>query len=314
MDRINIAGMSLGGGRKDKFFFCLLEYYSDSERWFLKSVLQVKDEDAEDGDDAIRKWATDFNLKDLVVDFPLTTPPCHDCELDCPGMKICPAEEVRDVRERMQVLLDTDKEIFEHHPKSYEKDRQEASEIRPSFNVLEKKPDNHILSKSFKRRLRKGFLPYWNRPIDVWVWENYYDHLLHFFNAGFDSFGNASTMLMSRFAYLRRHLPEGLSYYETSTYICLIELLRSKIITKSMITNLKDIDQGVNARALICKAIEEHLGIFIYEHDMNLICKNPKAFDSFLLAVTGHRVVLNEVSVLPRWCKGDGQSFAVPKF
>ena len=49
----NIAGMSMKGGRKDNFFFCLLEHFDDGDRWFLRSLLQVKDEEDLAGDEGI---------------------------------------------------------------------------------------------------------------------------------------------------------------------------------------------------------------------------------------------------------------------
>lgn len=310
----NIAGMSLSGGRKDKFFFCLLEYYEESERWFLKSMLQVKDEAKMDGDDAIRKWVNDFEVEDLVVDFPLTNPACHGCELDCPGLKDCSVEEVRVIRDRMNMHLSTDQEIFENDPKDYERERAESLEVQPSRDLLEKAPSTHLLSKSFKRRLRKGFLPYWNRPIDLWVWENYYDQLLTMFNNSYDSFGNASLMLLSRFAYLKRHLSRDMELYETFVPLCLIELHRADILTKNTILNLKDIELGVQARLAVVKKIEEDFKIFIYEHDLELIIRNPKAFDSFILALVGQRAVMRKTNKLPGWTRESTESFLVPSF
>ena len=83
------------GGRKDNFYFCLLDHFEESNRWFLKSVLQVQDDDeVKDGDDAIRSWIDKFEIRNLVIDFPLTRPACYDCELECPGISKCPVPEV----------------------------------------------------------------------------------------------------------------------------------------------------------------------------------------------------------------------------
>lgn len=314
MNKTNIAGLSLSGGRKDNFFFCLLEYYGDTERWFLKSLLQVKDETEMGGDDAIRKWAEDFDIQDLVVDFPLTNPPCHECELECPGIKNCLVDDVRLVRERMFTLLETDREIHVNDPKLYERDRVESQTIQGERESLKKQPSIPMLSKSFKRRMRKGFLPYWNRSIDLWIWENYYDQLLKLFNVSYDSFGNASLMLLSRFAYIQRHLPQKINLFETFIPLVMIELLRSNIIGQNMIKNLKDIEGNTQARLSIVKSIEDKLGIFIYEHDLNLLCHNPKAFDSFLLAVTGQMIVQDSLKTIPSWCKKDNHHFAIPEF
>ena len=309
MEKVSIAGLSLGGSRKDNFFFCLLEYYSDSKRWFLKSILHIPqkgpDGATNNGNNVLREWASGFNIKHLVVDFPLSSPPCYECGLSCPGMEVCPVDEVIYAKGRMDSLLKGDQELYRYSPKDYEQKRCKTEDTPPS---------DSLLSKAFKRKLRKGFLPYWNRSVDVWVWENYYDHLLAHFNVVFDSFGNTSVMLMSRFAYLKRHLPPDLTYYETSPLLCLLELLRGKIVSKNHILQLKDLSKGARARLTIVKAIETKLKIFIYDHDLDLMTKNPKAFESFLLALTGQRVILDEMVHIPSWCLESSSHFIVPKF
>ena len=42
------------------FIFASLEYYPENGRWFLKSLLPVKDEEANDSDEAIRAWIHNF--------------------------------------------------------------------------------------------------------------------------------------------------------------------------------------------------------------------------------------------------------------
>src|SRR5690606_18917917 len=98
--------MSLGGGRKENFFFSLLEYYPEKKRWFLKSLHQVRDEEIRDRDEIITTWIDTYGLKQLVVDFPLSRPPCEDSCLDnCTGAKSCPRPDVIKVREEMEKLL-----------------------------------------------------------------------------------------------------------------------------------------------------------------------------------------------------------------
>lgn len=211
----NVAGMSLGGGRKENFFFSLLEYYPEKGRWFLKSLHQVKDEEIRDRDEIIASWVLQYGLKQLVVDFPLSKPPCEEaCLATCLGAKECPRPQVLEVRAEMQKLLDEDAEFHRKNPKKYEQERLAAQEVDYSKNILKKNTDEHLLSKSFKRKLRKGFTPYWHRPIDFWVWKNYYDQLLDVFRVSYESFGNVSVMLLARLNYLLRHLPEDLTMYE----------------------------------------------------------------------------------------------------
>ena len=314
MESNNIAGMSMKGGRKDNFYFCLLEFYPDSDRWFLKSLLQVKDEEGRDGDDAVREWIEDFNLRRLVVDFPLSSPACHTCQLDCPGVEACPRPEVSPVRERIKRLLQEDMEILEHHPKTYERKRNMDDEIDVSRDILDKEAHEHILSRPFKRRLKKGFLPYWNRAIDFWIWRHYYDQLLDIFNSSYDSFGNTSLMLISRFSYLRRHFPNDLELFESNAPVILIELLRSKIIARKDIDLLSDIEFGVEARLDIIKKIEKKLAIFIYDRDLEILARQPRAFESFLMAVAGQNIQIGKNRKTPDWTGPEQTKFIAPNF
>lgn len=303
-----IAGMSLGGGKKENFFFCLIEFYEQENRWFLKSLNQVKDESKLTNDEIITTWIEGTEVKKMIVDFPLSKPACETCELVCPGMNFCPQPEVEQVRREISSLLGVDQQLNLKNPKKYEQERVEDNKIHYTQNVLSKDTDQHILSKSFKRKLKKGFVPYWNRPIDFWVWRNYYDQMLSLFNISFDSFGNVSVMLLHKFNYLLRHLPRDLSIMESSTHLCLIELYRANIIGKKNLMDLRDLNVATLARVQIAKAIEKKLNLFIYEKDLELISKHPKAFDSFLLALTGRNHILGQLR------ETNSSEFIVPHF
>ena len=122
--------MSLGGGRKENFFFSLLEYYPEKKRWFLKSLHQVKDEEIRDRDEIITSWVNQYGLKQLVVDFPLSRPPCEEsCLSNCPGAHSCPRDSVVEVRCEMKKLLDEDAKFQKENPKKYEQDRAASLEI-----------------------------------------------------------------------------------------------------------------------------------------------------------------------------------------
>src|SRR5574343_59319 len=104
-----MSGMSMKGGRRDKFFFCLMEYYEKENRWFLKSLMQVKDEENKQGDEAIHAWIAESGLKGLVVDFPLTTPFFQTCTLSCPGVDFCPIKRNKNVLGIMNQILQEDR-------------------------------------------------------------------------------------------------------------------------------------------------------------------------------------------------------------
>ena len=314
MERKNIAGMSMKGGKKDNFFFCQIEFFEDQNRWFLRSLLQVKDEAGREGDEAIHAWIEDLNVKELIVDFPLTSPACQTCEIQCPGIKKCPVPTVNAVQEGISNILAEDARLNKENPKRYEQERNKDDEFDFSKDILSKESTHHILSRAFKRRLKKGFTPYWNRTLDFWVWTRYYDQLLSLFNSSFDSFANTSLMILSRFAFLRRHFPPQLELFEGNINIALIELLRAGIILKKDIINMYDMELCIEARLDIIKKIESKLNIFIYDNDLEVIVKNPRAFNSFILAVIGQSIHLESSRELPEWTLPSESKFIVPSF
>ena len=314
MNNTKIAGMSLGGGRRENFFFCLLEYFPERKRWFLTGLNQYREHSLSDHNQVALNWINDYRLEELVVDFPLTGVPCDLCELECPGIEKCIDPGVMRVRERMGEHLNSDYDYEKEHPKRYERERTKDLEYDHNHDILKKENTVPLLSRSFKRRLKKGFIPYWNRPVDLWVWENYYDQLLSLFEGSYDSFGNVSIMLMKRFEYLKRHFPSQLELHQSVVQICLIELLRAKIINKKDISELNNHEFSVLARYRVLKSIEEKLNVFIYEQDLNLITANPKAFDSFLLALAGQRKMEQSLRSLPDWSRGPDPNMVIPRF
>lgn len=313
-NRKSIAGMSLGGGRKENFFFSLLEYFPEEDRWFLTSLKQVKDEDTIDRDEVITSWVNEDQLHQLVVDFPLTKPVCATCSLDCPGTQKCYHPVVIKVQDEIEDLVTVDKKLEKENPKRYEQERVEDNMVHFNKSVLDKETTHHILSKSFKRKLKKGFVPYWNRPLDFWIWKNYYDQILKMFNVSYDSYGNVSLMLMNRFHYLLRHLPKGLNLFESDINITLLELYRANILSKKHIIELNDINLATLARVRVAREIEKKCKIFLYDKDLELISKNPKAFDSFILSVAGMQHVKESTKKIDDFGEKDPAKFIVPVF
>lgn len=312
--RQNVAGLSLKGGRRDQFFFSLLEYFPDEKRWFLSSLLQVKDSDGAGGDEAIRDWIEQYGLNEIVLDVPLTLPTCSLCQIECPGHKQCPHPDVVEVKKHIQSVLDEDARMATENPKDYEFARNADDLFDFLKDITHRPATTHIISRSFKRRLKKGYLPYWNREVDFWVWCYYYDQLLELFNTSFDSYGNSSLMVQHRFSYLRRHFPNQLNLFESNTQIVLVELLRAGVIKKADIIMMSDLEEGPEAKLDIIKRVEEKLNVFIYDHDLELLVRNPRAFESFLLALAGKNVYMNKNKNLPDWAKPNEVSFIAPSF
>lgn len=306
MDINNIGSLSMKGGRNDNFYFCLIEYYPDNKRWFLKSLLAVKDEEVSHNDDAIHAWIQNYDVKQLVVDFPLSRP-AIECETE--GEK-----NIAIVQDKIKHLLDEDQKLINENPKRYEQERNKADEIVYNRDIFSKETAHHLLSRSFKRRLKKGFLPYWNRTLDFWVWKYYYDQILEMFNTSFDSFGNVSLMVLFRFNYIKRHFPKEVELFEANAQIIIVELLRSKIILKKDVELLNDMDLGYETRLETIRKIESKLDIFIYNHDLEILVRNPRAFDSFLLALAGQNALQGKTRELPEWTMPKETKFIIPDF
>lgn len=311
-NKTQIAGLSLTGGKKEEAYSSLLEFFPEEKRWFLKSLNHLKDD--QDGE-SIAQWLQQHHITQMVVDFPLSLPSCQICDLDCPGVNLCSFDEVELVKKRIHDLIEEDQQLHSEGPKSYERGRVAQAQIEFYRDILQKEVNDPILSKSFKRKLKKGYLPYWNRPIDFWVWLHYYDYLLYFFKYSFDSFANSSFMLLSRFVYLKKHFPSNLKLFESDRYLCLLELHKAKLLGQSHLLELKSFEGSVGARIKILQEIEKKLGIFIYDKDLTTLIYKPKAFYSFLMAVVGQRAILEDIYDLPDWASREQKDqFIVPKF
>lgn len=318
MKRQNIAGISMKGGRRDNFYLCLVEYFPTEKRWFLSSLLKVKDTKIQQsnatslyGDAVIEEWIERYSLHDLVVDIPLSYPIYHrlNNEITQDGK-----DNLNIVFKIIEMMLKSDQEIKRKNPKEYEYERNEDDLIDLSKDILEKLPSDHLISRSFRRRLKKGFLPYWNRPLDLWIWMNYYDQLLKVFNVSYDSFGNTSLMNLFRFDYLKASFPDDLNLYEGNFYITMLELLRARVIERKDLVNLFDFDLCVDARSSIIKKIEKRLNVFIYEPDIEILIQKPRAFESFLLSVVGKNIHLGMTYSLPSWTQPEETNFKIPFF
>jgi hypothetical protein len=214
----------------------------------------------------------------------------------------------------MHELLSVDARMEKENPKKYEQARNLAEETDWGRDLLHKTSDEHILSRSFKRKLRKGFVPYWHRPIDFWIWKNYYDQLLSVFKTSYDSYGHVSVMLLARLNYLLRHLPQNLELHESSIQLVLLELYRARLVGKFQLLQLFDLDLQSMARETLIRGIEQQLRLFIYDNDFEMLVKNPKAFDSFLLALAGQGVLMQKLRAIPQWGNADGGNFIIPNF
>jgi hypothetical protein len=310
---LNIIGLSLGGGKNENFYFCHAQYYAENKRWFLN--LQVNNEKncAKLNDDFLEA-INSKKIESITFDFPLNGSFCHSCKIECPGEKKCSIHDVKTIRHMLNDILQIDSSKIYERPKEYEKKRLEFQNRDFMDEFLRKKSSDHILSRSFKKKLKKGFNPYWNRGIDFWVWCEYYDLLLKYFNISYESYGNLSYGLLSRYFYLKKHLPSSIKLWESHPMIILLELFLSEILDLNSLNKLKDHRLAPLAKIEIIRKLEKIFDLFIYEHDLEKIVRFPRAFHSILLCVAGMMKSNNKTRKLPEWALNSAKDFYIPSF
>ena len=301
-----VAGLSMKGGQKENFFLCLIQYFPQYSRWSLTKLSQVKDYPI-GGDNTLKGWVKEHDLRHLILDFPLEQPACLSCDLICPGTQDCIHPAIQKIRSQIHQTLEADEKLYDENPKEYERLRHEME----LTYVHKLKRPHELISKSFKRRLKKGITPYWHRGIDLWIWARYYDIFLSFFKTSYDSLGGSSLMLMNRFEYIKRHLPKSVSLWESDPRLMLLELLGHDIIKERYLRGIGQLDEARISRKAILKNIEIKLKVFIYESEQQILEENLKAFDSFLLALSGIFLQKKWIHELPPWAN-KSQTFIAP--
>ena len=229
-----VGGIYLSGGKNGGYFGVLLELFSGDtdKRWFIKSIFNSDTFSKDQKEIEFINWIKQSGCKFWVTDIPLTSPICHDCDLSCPGENNCKVQEVQNLRLEMENLLGRDLLRSTVEPKKYEIERKNKDLFDKSKDWRDDENELPPLSASFRRKLKSGFLPYWNRSIDLYIWKYFYDDLLSIFNYSFDSFGHCSLMLINRIQYLKKQLGEDVSFFESNINLVLLQLLRAKKITK----------------------------------------------------------------------------------
>lgn len=101
---------------------------------------------------------------------------------------------------------------------------------------------------------------------------------------------------------------------ESNVYILMIELLRSKIIRKRDLEQFLDIETGIDSRIAIIRGLENSCGVFVYDQDFEVLVKNPRAFQSFLLAFAGWFYIKDRTIEIPEWAGPKNSSFILPSF
>jgi hypothetical protein len=295
---LRIAGASLTTGKWEETYFCALHYFSEQKRWAVKS-LHTFDRD-------IISFHPPINS--FTVDLPLHAGLCSE------HVHALPPKSVQFIQQMLNKQLDEDAIYAKTHPKKYEQERKRDELIDFKKHLLESRPTSSQLSLTYKRKLKKGFIPYLHRPIDAWVWMHYFDAMNEAFKVTFDSYGHVSVPLLQRFAYFRSQFPTTCDFFETNFWILLLELYRADLINKKQLLFERKGEEAIRFRSHIIETLESKLGLFIYDQDLSVLVRQPRAFASFLLAVAGLRRQQGDFYQLPKWALEQSSQFFVPHF
>lgn len=130
----------------------------------------------------------------------------------------------------------------------------------------------------------KAFLPYLNRPVDVW--------LRYFSEEGAQvpaSFGANRAPLAARMQYLQGACGDDLKskFCESFAPASFMRLSASLDFRKSWAEDYTDLDKGADIRAQFLEALSDALpSLFLYEHDQDLFAADLQSFHAFILALT----------------------------
>jgi hypothetical protein len=139
----------------------------------------------------------------------------------------------------------------------------------------------NLYQESEKRKPKKLFTPYTQRPVDLWLQQKGEE--------GLDiqhAFGANLAPLVARAHFIRRRLQ--LDCFETNPKIAVLRLGAAMKVNKSQLKVYRNSVGGDEARRIILQAMNDQLGIFFYVHDLKLMTENFHAFESFVCAFTGY--------------------------
>jgi hypothetical protein len=309
-----IAGVYFHSGKTSQFIACVLDYFEPGDRWVLDQIYFSGDS-SKALNESFESWVIANNITDLVLNFPVSPTLCESCTLMCPGEDSCHHSVNVEMKETVASVLEKDSVYEKENPKDYERARNKQDEYVHRLKVFSSNQTTYTpISKSLKKRLRRGFIPYWNRPIDLFICLNYYNELIQVFNYSYDSFGHTSLMNIKRFNYLSKHLT-GVNIWESNIYLNFLELLRSEILATDDLYGMKYVDEfSVSLRKNIVSKVEKNLNIFIKSEDSAILTFDPRAINALVLSLSGVAKSSNHAVTLPSWCQSSHQNFIVPTY
>lgn len=144
-----------------------------------------------------------------------------------------------------------------------------------------------------KKRTRKMFTPYTQRPVDIFLNEIEDENLevQH-------SLGANLAPLTARSLYLKRRML--IPSFETFPKLAVWRLGLELKVNKSQLRSYRNSVGGEDARRLFLQALVEKTGLFLYQQDFKLICENQHAFESLVAAFVGTLIAAEKTEKSPK--------------
>lgn len=95
--KTQFLGLSLAGGKTEKTAAALIEYFAEQKRLFVSELVpKLLIEEPHSGDERVISWVNHYTeAKSLVVDVPLSLPPCFNCACTRPSTDPCERVDVK---------------------------------------------------------------------------------------------------------------------------------------------------------------------------------------------------------------------------
>ena len=248
-------GLDLSGARNQKTTIAVLEYYPKEEKIFLLDIHSgIGAEKKKSGDEVLIDLVSELRTSSTVLaaNVPLTFPPCSPCKRkSCSSQDKCTHPPVKWMRETVRKAA-----------------RRTGSRSKPALPKT------------------RGFTPYTQRPVELWVRYNVFPALKPDFHFDIDeTLGGNRAPLTARMGYLRPRL-KGVSLIEAWPKLTLAVLAEEIGLERRFMTSYRHLEKGIHSRGRLLEALADSCGIFIYERDPRKLADSLAAFDALLCAYT----------------------------
>jgi hypothetical protein len=252
MSQKRYLGLDLSGAKNAKTTLAVIEYYPREKKVFVLDIHAGIGADASCNSDealiqTIQDHANDHPEVKIGVNVPLTLPP---------GL-IAPKKG---------------KTVF---------DLPEVKWMETHFTKRKKPPTSKRTAK-----LKDFFTPYTQRPIEIWLKNEVFPCLPQKLRFEIDeALGGNKAPLTARMQFLIPYLADY-ELHEVLPKLTVPLISPFLKISQKTLHQYRNIESGVEARAIILERMTETLDIFIYDRDQKKITQNLNAFDAFLCAYT----------------------------